>query len=188
MIKKIFLLFLLALLLFNCKKELQDADAIVRKSIEVSGGELLKNSIIGFEFRDRRYSASRYKGEFSLSRLTLNASDSIFDILANNGFDRFVNGKRIILEDSMATKYSASVNSVHYFSVLPYGLNDRAVKRTYLGKTQIKGKDYYKIKVTFNENGGGEDFEDVFIYWINAETFKADYLAYSYEPEFDVRI
>lgn len=69
---------------------------------------------------------------------------------------------------------------MHYFSVLPYGLNDKAVNKTYLGKTKIKGKDYHKIKITFNEDGGGEDFDDVFIYWIDIQTFKVDYLAYSY--------
>ena len=64
--------------------------------------------------------------------------------------------------------------------ILPYGLDNRAVKRAFLGTSKLKEKEYYKIKVTFKEDGGGEDFEDVFIYWINTKTFKADYLAYSY--------
>jgi hypothetical protein len=186
MIKKIFLLFLLTLFLVNCKKELKDADKIVQESIHVSGGDLIKNATIGFEFRGKQYTASRYQGAFSLSRLTLNASDSIYDILNNSGFSRFMNGEKIILQDSMASKYSASVNSVHYFSVLPYGLNNKAVKKTYLEQSKVNGKTYYKIKVTFNEEGGGEDFEDVFIYWINTETFKVDYLAYSYREDNDL--
>ena len=37
--------------------------------------------------------------------------------------------------------------------------------------------------MTFNEKGGGEDFEDVFIYWINTDNFKADYIAYSYAED-----
>jgi hypothetical protein len=186
MIKKIFLLFLLTLFLVNCKKELKDADKIVQESIHVSGGDLIKNATIGFEFRGKQYTASRYQGAFSLSRLTLNTSDSIYDILNNSGFSRFMNGEKIILQDSMASKYSASVNSVHYFSVLPYGLNNKAVKKTYLEQSKVNGKTYYKIKVTFNEEGGGEDFEDVFIYWINTETFKVDYLAYSYREDNDL--
>ena len=87
------------------------------------------------------------------------------------------------VSDGKETAYSASVNSVHYFSVLPYGLNDRAVKRTYLKLLKVKGKEYHKIKVAFNKDGGGEDFEDVFMYWINTKTFKADYLAYSYNED-----
>jgi hypothetical protein len=76
--------------------------------------------------------------------------------------------------------YRASVNSVHYFSVLPFGLNDKAVNKTLMGDDTIKTKDYFKVKVTFNPEGGGEDYEDVFIYWINKTNFKVDYLAYSY--------
>ena len=186
MIKKFSLLLLFASLIVNCKKETPNADLIVSKSIEVSGGEHLKKSIVAFEFRGRQYSASRIGGAFSLSKLTITSSDSVFDIISNNSFNRYINGERVVLEDSMASKYSASVNSVHYFSVLPYGLDDNAVKHTYLGNTKVKGKDYYKIKITFNEDGGGEDFEDVFIYWINTETFKADYLAYSYEENHDI--
>jgi hypothetical protein len=67
---------------------------------------------------------------------------------------------------------------------LPYGLNDETVNKTLVGEEAIKDKLYYKIKVTFDENGGGEDYEDVFIYWINKNNFEMDYLAYSYnEPD-----
>lgn len=188
MYKKIILLFLITTSIFSCKKELTDADAIVRKSIEVSGGDFIKNSVIDFDFRDKHYRAFRNKGKFVLEREFKDESNQYFDTIVqikdainNKGFQRFVNNFPMAVRDSTASKYSASVNSVHYFSVLPYGLNNRAVKRTYLEQSKIKGKDYYKIKVTFNEDGGGEDFEDVFIYWISTETFKVDYLAYSYE-------
>jgi hypothetical protein len=49
-----------------------------------------------------------------------------------------------------------------------------------LEEEKIKSKDYYKIKVTFNEDSGGEDYEDVFLYWIDKKSFKVDYVAYSY--------
>ena len=80
----------------------------------------------------------------------------------------------------MAVKYTSSVNSVHYFALLPFGLNDAAVNKSSLENVTIKDKLYHKIKVWFSQEGGGEDFEDVFIYWIDTETFKADYIAYSY--------
>ena len=101
--------------------------------------------------------------------------------MSNDSFERYVNREIRQIAVSMITRYSASVNSVHYFSVLPYGLNDAAVNKTYLGLSKVKGEDYHKIKVTFNEIGGGEDFEDVFVYWIHKETFKMYYLAYSYD-------
>ncbi|WP_179353966.1 DUF6503 family protein [Winogradskyella vidalii] len=159
------------------------ANDIINQSIEVSGGDNFKRSSLKFEFRDTYYQALRKNHEFLLVRLTVEDNDSIFDMLSNVGYERYNNETFVKLEDSIAKKYEASVNSVHYFSVLPYGLNDAAVNKTLLGSEQIKSKNYYKIKVTFNEAGGGEDFDDVFVYWINKETFKADYLAYSYKEE-----
>jgi hypothetical protein len=37
------------------------------------------------------------------------------------------------------------------------------------------------IEVTFKEDGGGSDFEDVYYYWVNQETHFIDYLAYSFK-------
>ena len=34
--------------------------------------------------------------------------------------------------------------------------------------------------MTFDEEDGGEDFDDIYIYWIDKETFKPDYLAYQF--------
>ena len=63
---------------------------------------------------------------------------------------------------------------------LPFGLNDKAVNKTLLGEVKIKDKDYYKVKVTFDQDMGGEDFEDVYLYWFNKQTLKPDYLAYEF--------
>jgi hypothetical protein len=169
--------------IFSCEQKVEDANSIINKSIEVSGSQFLKQSTIGFEFRGRQYAANRFGGKFTLSRLTISSPDTIFDVLDNNSFNRFINGKQIKVSVSMSSKYSASVNSVHYFSVLPFGLNGRAVNKTYLEAVEINEKPYHKIKVTFDEEGGGEDFEDVFIYWVNSDTFKIDYLAYSYAED-----
>ncbi|MCB0609821.1 MAG: hypothetical protein KDD12_19025, partial [Lewinella sp.] len=81
-------------------------------------------------------------------------------------------------KDSSA--YANSVNSVIYFALLPYFLNDPAVRKTYLGKTTIKGIAYHKIGVTFGAENGGKDFQDQYIYWIRQDNFTLDYLAYNY--------
>ena len=176
-----------ALLLVNCKNEPKEkvftADEIVNKSIDVSGGDRFENSDIHFEFRDFSYRAIRMNGKFSLMRIFKTGEDLIIDNLSNKGFVRSINYEETKVEDSMAVKYTASVNSVHYFSVLPYGLNDKSVKKELLGEEQIKTKKYFKIKVTFAQEGGGEDFEDIFIYWIDKLSFKVDYLAYSYNED-----
>ena len=178
---------LFAFLVLNCKNETapksMSAEEIINKSIEVSGDERFNRSSLKFEFRDIYYQALRKNHEFLLVRVLTKDNDSIFDMLSNVGFERYNNKEFVKLEDSMVKKYTASVNSVHYFSVLPYGLNGEAVNKKLLGEEKIKTKDYYKIKVTFNQAGGGEDYEDVFVYWINKQSFKADFIAYSYNED-----
>ncbi|WP_299335553.1 DUF6503 family protein [uncultured Psychroserpens sp.] len=178
---------------FNCKNKetpVLSADTIITKAIEVSGGAKIDSSLINFDFRDKHYMAYRNKGVFHFERKFRDTTSRYFDtintitdILNNKGFMRLADNFPISVTDTMVTKYSASINSVHYFSVLPYGLNDKAVNKELLSDVSIKGKDYYTIKVTFDQEGGGEDFEDVFLYWVNRETFKVDYLAYSYNEE-----
>lgn len=170
---------------FNCKeKEISkplSAEAIIEKSIEVSGGKMFDHSDVSFDFRDIHYRAIRDGGKFQLERQFKDSLSGIRDVLSNSGFERFREGEKVQLEDSIVSIYSNSVNSVHYFSVLPYGLDGKAVHKKYLGSTEIKGKDYHKIKITFSEDGGGEDYEDEFIYWIEKELFTVDYLAYTYK-------
>ena len=183
---KYFITLLLSFLLFNCndnKTEVIDANKIIDESIQVSGGHKIDTSVIEFNFRDINYKATRLGGKFKLERVFLDSIGEIRDVLSNNGLDRYINESFVNLPDSMATKYSASVNSVHYFAVLPYGLDGKAVNKTYVNEVDIKGKSYHKIKVTFNEEGGGEDFEDVFMYWVNTVTSKVGYLAYSYNED-----
>jgi hypothetical protein len=172
---------LIFITLVSCKKETPlTAQDIVDKTIEVSGGEKYLHAEIDFDFRDKHYRSIREGGKFQYEREFQDSIGAIKDVLNNDGFQRFVNNELTEIPDSMAVKYTSSVNSVHYFALLPYGLNDAAVYKTNLGEVKIKDKLYYKIKITFSQDGGGEDYEDVFVYWINKETFKADYIAYSY--------
>lgn len=176
-------MFFIALVL-GCKQEHKpDADFIINKSIEVSGGKYFENSVISFDFRSKHYKAIRSKNKFQYERQFKDTLGVVKDVLKNNEFARFVNNAVFNITEERANAYSNSVNAVHYFSVLPYGLNDKAVNKTYLGEKNIQRKTYYKIKITFEEIGGGEDFEDVFVYWIDSKTFKMDYLAYSYQEK-----
>ncbi len=178
---------LISISVLSCKSETEDkvlsADDIINKSIEISGGDNFSKSEIFFDFRDKSYFSRRLGGEFLMVRMFEDHNDSVTDFISNSGFKRMISEEFVKVEDSMVKKYTASVNSVHYFSVLPYGLNDKAVNKTLLGDERIKDKDYHKIKITFNQEGGGEDFEDVFVYWIDKELFKVDYVAYSYNED-----
>jgi hypothetical protein len=156
------------------------AEQIIEKAILFSGADKIGNSEVSFKFRDIKYVAIRKNGNFQLFRTFTKGSVSIKEVLTNNGLQRLINMKVVKVPDSMVSVYSNAINSVHYFSVLPFGLKDKAVRKKLLKATTLKGKEYYKIEVTFSEDGGGEDFEDVFIYWIGKEDFLIDYLAYSY--------
>lgn len=174
--------FLVVIFISGCKdnSERSLADIVINKSIEVSGGDKFKNSTIDFDFRDRHYKAIRDNGLFQYEREFQDLLGVIKDVLTNSGYQRFLNNELFAPHDSMAVKYVRSVNSVHYFSVLPFGLNDDAVNKTYLDSLTIKGRKYHKIKVDFDKDGGGEDHEDIFVYYVDAETYKVDYLSYIY--------
>jgi len=174
---------LFVFVLFSCESS-QDPNEIVNQSIADAGKDKLNNTEIEFLFRDIEYGAKHQDGLFEYVRIFKNdSSELVRDVLTNEGFYREINGKKVVVADSMATKYSNSINSVIYFALLPIGLDEESVNHEYLGSSTIKEKDYHKIKVTFDKQGGGTDYQDVFIYFFNKETNKSDYLGYSYETE-----
>lgn len=163
--------------------ELPGAQDIVDRAIEVSGGELYKNSRISFDFRGYHYKMEPHSRNRVLKRIRIIETDTITDIKEGENFKRLLNDSLVTVPDSMAIRYSNSINSVHYFAYLPFGLNDPAVNKKLLGEVEVDGLPYYEIQVTFDRKGGGKDYEDVYVYWFNKKTFKPDYLAYSFESD-----
>jgi hypothetical protein len=170
-------------LLASCDSR-TEAEKIVDRSIEVHGGDIFKNSKIEFDFRNIHYTIFKTENEFEYIREFSDSTGNVIDLLNNQGFVRTVNGAKIdTLSEEWIGKYSRSVNSVAYFAFLPYGLNDESVYKTYLGETEINGEKYDLIKVTFAEEGGGDDFDDEFLYWIGTEDSIIDFMAYSYQTD-----
>ena len=154
---------------------------VIDQAIIAHGQHLFENATLSFLFRDKQYSARRSDAEYIYTRSFKNGSALIEDMLINStDFSRKKNGVSIEIEKEWAEKYSRSINSVLYFFQLPYLLNDLAVKKIDQGMKQIKGENYYQIKVSFQIENGGEDFEDEYLYWIDVNTFEIDYLAYNY--------
>lgn len=182
-ILSLFIIIISAAQLIGCNTKLSDPQKIIDKTIEAAGGEKYLHSTIGFDFRDMHYVASRNGGSFSYERIFEDSSGTVHDFVTNNGYKREINGKEVIVHDTMAAKYTSSTNSVHYFALLPYGLNDAAVNKKLIGETTINEQSYYTIQVTFAAEGGGEDHEDVYLYWINQQNFAIDYLAYSFAED-----
>jgi len=185
---KLFKIVLIGLLVVSCAEETKKAlntQEIVDKAIEVSGGKLYKKSTFSFDFRDKSYVLTKDTSTNKRLMIRMFSSDSsqIVDTKGPNYFIRTINEEKVEIPDSLAHKYANSINSVHYFAYLPYGLNDAAVKKKFISKTKIKGKDYYLIQVTFAEENGGDDFDDVYLYWFNKETFKPDFLAYEFHVD-----
>lgn len=152
---------------------------IVDRCIKAHGGKNYKKDF-QFDFRDRTYTFHRHKGQFQYTRKFVEEGHQVTDLLTNEGLTRKVDGETVMLDMKKSNSYASSVNSVIYFAMLPLFLNDDAVNKTFLGSTVINAKSYYKIKVTFDAEGGGADHDDVYIYWINTDDHMIDYLAYSF--------
>ncbi|WP_203258473.1 DUF6503 family protein [Hyunsoonleella ulvae] len=179
---KLFYIFVFVSFLYACNasKKVLTAQDIVNNAIAKHCNGNCENSTITFSFRNKTYKAFKNKGIYEYERTYKDSLLAVRDVLTNDGFKRYVNDTLVVLNDDEKFKYANSVNSVHYFAQLPYGLNAPAANKLLLGEATIKGKQYYEIEVTFDEEGGGKDFEDVFVYWIGKDDFALDYLAYSY--------
>lgn len=81
-------------------------------------------------------------------------------------------------QDSLS--WSSTFTSVPYFAVLPFRLQDPAVDAKWLGMEDVNGIEYDKIEVTFEQEGGGRDWEDRFVYWFRRNGRTMDYLAYRF--------
>lgn len=177
-----YLLFpLLCGLLFSGCQPSNPAQRVVDQAIKAHGGPAYEQFTMEFDFRDLRYFLRREGGTFRYERTQTDSTGAeIKDILTNTEAYRTRNGQRQNLPDSLMAKYKESVNSVAYFMLLPQPLNDPAVQKEYLGEVTLKGKVYHKIKVSFQAEGGGQDHQDVFVYWFGRDDYALDYLAYLY--------
>lgn len=180
---KSFALLLLIFLAVGCNNEKQpDAQQIVDQAIEAHGGDKFEQMAVSFRLRDKQYRALRDNGAFVYSRSFVDTTgQQVHDVFRNSGFSRSLNNQEVEVTEERAAAFSSSVNSVVYFALLPYFLNDAAVQKQYIGETTVKGEPYHKVKVTFKEEGGGEGFEDVYIYWFHKKNKTMDYLAYSFK-------
>lgn len=165
-------------------EEKSEAQQIVDQAIAVQGGDRISNGRIELDFRGRHYISARRGGQFTYERIfTDSTGQQIRDVLRNEGLFREADGQRVVLSSKDSSAYANSVNSVIYFALLPYYLNDPAANKVFLGEGTVKGEPYQKIKVTFRQDGGGKDFEDEFVYWFHRDRHTLDYFAYNYQVD-----
>jgi len=173
-------------ILSGCNKEHQPSvQEIVDQAIEKHGAKHYKNSLIEFDFRDKHYTSRRTDTGYTYTRTFKDTlGNKVIDKLVDNKkFARMVNSNKAEVNKEWSTRYSNAINSVLYFVQLPFGLNDPAVNKKLLGMTIINDEPYYEIKITFDKEGGGEDYQDVFVYWIHKSRYTLDYFGYQYETD-----
>lgn len=157
------------------------AQRIVDQAIARHGGDLYRDIRVSFDFRDRHYKAARKGWQFTYERIfSDSAGHRIHDVFNNDGLTRTVDDQPFELTEKQSSAYANSVNSVIYFALLPFFLNDPAVIKEYLGETTLRGEPYHKIGVTFRQEGGGKDHEDEYVYWFHRDRLTMDFLAYNF--------
>ncbi len=155
---------------------------LVAESIRMYGGDRFEESRVTFTFRDARFRVVRDRGRFLYEREYTNADGRrIREGMDNDETWQEVEGTRVPLSPQDRSRVETAVNSVVYFGFLPIRLDDPAVHLRDLGEVEVDGRPYRKVEVTFQEEGGGEDWEDRFIYWFHAHDLTLDYLAYTFE-------
>jgi hypothetical protein len=161
-------------------KQLSKADSIVDRAIEAHGGKLYDNADYSFVFRGTKYRFQNNETTYAYSSEIQKGDSLIKNVMTPDKFERSVNSNLQALNKEKTSQYSEALNSVIYFAMLPYKLQDASVNRKFIEETTIKDKQYDVVGVTFGQDGGGRDFDDEFHYWINKQTHKIDYIAYNY--------
>lgn len=166
----------------GCSSATEDvATAWIEKANIAHGTALLDQLIFRFTFREYTYGLTRKKYTKSYSRTKLSKEGLLTDTLYHGkDFQRWINGKPVIVSDSLKQLYTESINAVLYFIQIPQVLNDAAVQSSYLGEVTILGEPYICLKVTFQQEGGGVDYQDEYRYWIHQKTHLIDFLAYRF--------
>jgi hypothetical protein len=157
------------------------SDQLINRAIAAHGGHLYKTAAYSFVFRGKNYQFINNNDYFKYSIESVDDNgQKIVEVLTNNSFIRTINGKEVLLTKEEESTFSNALNSVVYFALLPYKLNDASVHTKYVEETIIKGAIYDVVAVIFDKEGGGEDHDDEYQYWINKKDNKIDYFAYNY--------
>ncbi len=157
-----------------------NAETVIGRAIRAHGAQRLDNAVLEFTFRGERYRAFRQAGVFSYERHYEDSTGSVRDVINNDEILREINGEPQAIDDRTRASILGKVNSIIYFASLPYPLTDPAVVKRDLGPSEVLGTTYDRIEITFRQQGGGPDYRDRFVYWIDSETSLIDYLAYYY--------
>jgi len=164
------------------QKKFQSPESqVLDQAIAAHGGSLYEMAYYKFVFRGKQYSFHNNGQAYKYTVSSVKNGKTIQDVLDNDGVTRTIDDVSQQLTDKQKRSYADAVNSVIYFATLPHKLQDPAVNMKLLKEVSIKGQTYSALQVNFDEEGGGTDHDDNYIYWINKKTHRIDYLAYDYQ-------
>lgn len=156
-------------------------DELIRNAVNAHGGPVIDTSVVTFTFRGARFRLLHDHGRFRYERITTDSAGArVREVLSNDSLYRTVDGQRVTLDEEERSAMNTTVNSVSYFALLPHKLTDPSVEANRLGIDTVRGTPYHRVEVTFAQEGGGQDWEDRFVYWFDADTHDMDFLAYAY--------
>ena len=157
-------------------------EQVIQQAIMAHGGKKYDQASYSFVFRGAQFSVQFTEEAYQYTRSVEKDGTTVVEEMTNTSYTRMINGvQQEIKEEDLVRYRNGSVNSVIYFAMLPYKLDDPATRKTYIGEATIKLKPYDIVQVTFVEEGGGKDHEDTFMYWIGKDDHIVDYLAYNYK-------
>lgn len=157
------------------------AENILANAIKAHGGKKFKKAHYQFTFRDKVYQFKNNKAKYAYTMRKTVKEVNVVDVMENDEFIRTINDVNTPLGKKEQQGAMNGLNSVIYFATLPYKLLDPAVNLAYAGSANIKGQAYDILQVSFDEEGGGVDHDDQFLYWIRKDNHRIEYLAYSYQ-------
>ncbi len=165
--------------LHSCDKKEDLAGKIIEEAITKHGGKHYLEKTVELTFRKFQLKIEHRKDTFRYERNYPDSTGWVQEVFSNEKTFRNINGELQVLDKKTIDKFQNGINAMVYFIMLPYRLQDEAVVPEYLGKELIKDVEYHKIRVIFKREGGGQDHEDVYLYWFT-EDYSLDYLAYEY--------
>jgi hypothetical protein len=155
-------------------------EAYLDTVIAAHGGDVLDRATVTFTFRGDDFTLRRNNGQFRYERTTTDSlGQRVVEGITNADVYRVVEGDTVALSNNEQDEVATAVNSVAYFALLPYPLQDPPVQASYAGPDTVAGTAYHRVAVSFDEDGG-QDYQDVFLYWFAQDTHAMDYLAYAF--------
>lgn len=162
------------------KNSKNETEELFQAMLVQHGGSQYDSVQYSFIFRKARYSFKNSGSSYVYTREFVKDTKTVRDEMDGLSFTRKVDGVEQQIPEKEITKYRSSINSVIYFATLPHKLTDASVHKKMIGLDTINGQGYTMMKVAFSEDGGGEDFDDEYLYWIHSENKTMDFFAYNY--------